>query len=280
MKRPLAALAALLWTLPALAQMPMTGAGKGSLSVGAGCAEATSFIARTSGAPNTAAYTTMICGLVTDGVWAKLDVLYVTATDSASNALLNLKSASFTATTTGSPPFTANTGYVGNGTSATLNSGFNFSLNGVQFTQNSASLFSWTILTINDNGCGVGEASGSFDNYLQVYEGSSKAGGAVNGGLYSVTVANGTGLTVNTRTGATALTLYRNAASIATGTGASGGVPSTTMQGLMCAGTSFASSNMNLAAWGNGGALTGTDVTNLYNRLHTYLNTVNAGSFP
>ena len=57
------------------------------------------------------AYTTLINGLVIDGVWPLLDALYITATDTQANANLNLVSSSYPLIETGSPTFTADKGY-------------------------------------------------------------------------------------------------------------------------------------------------------------------------
>src|SRR5208282_4996530 len=72
-----------------------------------GCAQATAFIARTSGLSTTEknAYTAMICGMVTDGTWSLLDVLYIFATNNTTTAALNLVSSSFNGTVTGSMSF-------------------------------------------------------------------------------------------------------------------------------------------------------------------------------
>src|SRR5678816_222861 len=77
-------------------------------AAGGGCAEATTFLARTSGMPGSyqTAYTTMICGLVSDGIitgnmgttgcGATFDILYIFASDSQSNGVLNLCGTSYT----------------------------------------------------------------------------------------------------------------------------------------------------------------------------------------
>ena len=55
-------------------QSCQSGAGSGAT----GCSQATAYLARATGEVTHAAdLTTLICGLVTDGVWSKLDALYV-----------------------------------------------------------------------------------------------------------------------------------------------------------------------------------------------------------
>src|SRR5882672_965294 len=78
------------------------------------CSQATSFLGRASPLLNRVhrdGYSNLICGLVTDGVFAKLDALYVFATQDATTSLLNLVSASFNGTAGGIPPFVVDRGY-------------------------------------------------------------------------------------------------------------------------------------------------------------------------
>src|SRR6266404_3514163 len=72
------------------------------------CAQSTAFLARTSGldTTHTNAYNSLICGLVTNGVFSKFDFLYIYATQNSTTALLNLISTSFNSTVHGAPTFT------------------------------------------------------------------------------------------------------------------------------------------------------------------------------
>ena len=83
---------------------------------------AADFLARTTGldATHTNAYTALINGLVTDGIWDKLDVFHIYATQDSTTAKLNLVSSSFTATANGSPTFTADRGFTGVNGSSTV----------------------------------------------------------------------------------------------------------------------------------------------------------------
>lgn len=79
--------------------------------------------------------------LIADGIWAKLDILYVFATDGDGNfALINwITPASFQCSLVNAPTFTANAGYTGNGTTSYLDTNWIPSTNGVNYTLNSAS---------------------------------------------------------------------------------------------------------------------------------------------
>ena len=78
-----------------------------------GCSQATTFIARTSGLSGTesAAYTAMICGMVTDGTWTLFDALYIFATNTTTSANLNLVSTNYNITVGVAPTFSADHGY-------------------------------------------------------------------------------------------------------------------------------------------------------------------------
>jgi hypothetical protein len=94
-------------------------------------------------APNAAQQTlqnTLVEDLKTAGIWSKLDVFYVFATDGDNDyATLNWKSPSNNeATKVNSPTFTDNIGFTGNGSSAYLDTNFQ-PVNGSQYTTNSAS---------------------------------------------------------------------------------------------------------------------------------------------
>lgn len=122
-----------LWILavPAQAQFLPVGIAAPQSSGGT-CAQATTFLSRTSGLSGGAqtAYTTYICGLVTDGVitsgasmgpsggtpycGTKLDALWVMATSDSTTARLDICGhTAYTLAPNGAPNFTANQGYVG-----------------------------------------------------------------------------------------------------------------------------------------------------------------------
>lgn len=147
--------------------------GIGIASAAAGCTEATNFLGRTSGlnATHRSAYTTLICGMVTDGTWSGLTGLYIFATQDQTTALLNLVSTSFSpAGTTGSPPFAADTGFT-TSTGKYITPGFTSATgqrdsvlytfytrtsgtasNQCQFGSISGVTFAWVQLCLNDGG--------------------------------------------------------------------------------------------------------------------------------
>lgn len=103
----------------------------------------TLFAAMSSQPDNTrkALINTVIAALKTAGIWTSLDVFYALAAHDSQAALLNWKNpATFTAAEVNSPTFTTDRGYAGNGSTSYLNTGFNPSTAGGNYTQNAASL--------------------------------------------------------------------------------------------------------------------------------------------
>jgi len=88
--------------------------GVGSVQELTAIPEALQFLNRTTGldSKHINAYIALINGLVTDGVWPKLDVLYIFATKDATTALLNLVSSYYNGVNHGAT-FTVDIGYQG-----------------------------------------------------------------------------------------------------------------------------------------------------------------------
>lgn len=84
---------------------------------------------------------TLVTDLKTAGIWDKLDLFYVFATDGDSDyATLNWKiPASFQATKVNSPTFTTNGGYAGDGSSSYLDTNYTPSSDGINVTETSIS---------------------------------------------------------------------------------------------------------------------------------------------
>lgn len=136
-------------------------------------ANAAAFNARTSGQDVTHldANCVFINGLDTDAVYASGDIAYLIATDTTGNSALNIFSSSFTFTPTNSPTFTADSGYVG-GSTSNIDTNFNPSTNGVNYTQNSASIYIWTLTNFGagtDYGVAVGQHLSNANFTIRIY---------------------------------------------------------------------------------------------------------------
>ncbi len=123
------------------------------------------FLARTSGldATHISAYTALIDGLVTDGVWTKLDFLYILATADSTTALLNLVSSSYNGIAHGSPTFTADRGFTGTQASSTIYIDTQFNPSnaaGRKYGQSDAHISAWNI-TNTTGGFAIGSGDGN-----------------------------------------------------------------------------------------------------------------------
>ena len=227
-----------------------------------------------------AAQNTMLCGLLDDGVWIKLDVFYLFAqtTNGASEALVNwVNPGVFDGTEFNGPiAWVSLEGYTGNGTTQRINSPYNPTIHATNYAQNSASAGCYIRTNVDENKDDCGAAGGA-----RVYIISRNAGNA----SYEVndaTTNNGAnsdsrGLWVVTRTAVNARTLYRNKGIIHTTAGvASTGVPNATFQFLAL--STFHGYGSKQQAMGFiGGGLTQTDVNNLTDRVETYMDSNGKG---
>lgn len=254
-----------------------------------GCSQATATIARLDGtqdATHNTAYTTLICNLVTQGVWAKLDVMYVFATNDAANALTNLVSSSFGGTANGSPTFTANAGYTGTDGSTTvyISTGFNpTTATTPHFTQNSAHVSMWSN-TNAASGAGGGVSIGAIDtvgqsSILEKYadgNGYFRINDPAGGFSAGKPIANSTGHFVATRSASATQNGYHNAADLGITPVTSAAPQNITFTALANGGSpnpTFGDGNQNMAVT-IGASLSAGDVTNLCHELNSFLTTI------
>lgn len=246
-------------------------------SAGGGCTEATNFIARTSGlnGAHQTNYTNLICGLVTDGIFSKLDVLYIFATDTTTNALLNLKSSSFNGTVVGALTFTADTGYTGTGPTNYINTGFNPFSAGGNYSQNSGSMgiYDRTSRTSQTNEEAMGTQSGAGYSFFAALSFSANLSYAINSSSPSAFAnTNSQGQWIFSRTGASAIALQKNGAATTSDTISSVGPDNSNVYIFATnTGSPAAFTTDQLSAALVGGGLTGTEMTNLAARINTYM---------
>jgi len=228
----------------------------------------------------------LVDGLKADGIWAKLDALWVLAAHDSQSATVNwMDPAGSPILPVNAPVFTADRGFKGDNTSTYLDTQFVPGTDGVNFAQDSASAGIWVREVASDNGdiyLGTGDSSSS-STYTRIQRRSDGVewrvwgpnGGLLDGGTDSEVA---TGLLVADRSGATAFHTYRNGALENTGSAASGPL-STFSVYLLAANTSDlagSQSDAQLSAAFLGGSLTGTEHGNLHTRLNTYLTAVGA----
>jgi hypothetical protein len=279
-----------------MGRMTLLGAGK---QLSGASAEVSQFLARTSGldGTHTAAYSTLIDGLVADGLWSLLDVLYMFATQDSVTALLNLKSGSHSASLVNAPSFAFDQGFTGGVTPVTfdqnyLRSNFIPSSDGVAYTQDSASFGLYLRNTTSTSGGGANSIIGSFkstgfgDDQSVYYFDLGGSTGLVrinsNNGI-DVPFVNEQGFFALTRTSGTASAAYKNGSSIATGSATSTGVTNAEIFILNLNGGSGSSAVSSLgnqcAAAFLGGGLNSAQAANLSSRVNTYMTSVGAGVY-
>jgi hypothetical protein len=213
----------------------------------------------------------VIVSLKTNGIWTKLDALYMFAAADAQASLLNWKSTSFNATNVSATAFATDVGYTGDGASDYIDSNFNI-LTGGNYTQDSACFFGWSNTTGQEAKTFMGTTVGVGFNRIYPRWTTDFAFYLINAstGELSVANANGSGLWSVNRSTSTAVQLYRNGSSLHSGSQTSAVPGSDDMRFL--AGVDFSAKQC--LCGGIGGSLTATEQTNLYNALHIYLQTV------
>lgn len=198
------------------------------------CTQSGTFLARTSGLSTTErnAYDTMICGMVTDGDWSKIDVLYVFATNNQTTALLNLKSTSFGGTTHGTVSFSADHGYTGDASTFCIDTGYNASTAGLNVTATSAAMGIYVLSsrTTGQAWTGIGVQDGSGTPFWGIFAkfADNNAYAQYNGNA-GVAMANAQGQSVAVRTSATAMALWKNNTSVVSNAAATGGLVNVNM---------------------------------------------------
>jgi hypothetical protein len=217
------------------------------------------------------------CGTFSGG--GGIDAIYLIATGSAANAALNVCGTGYSLAVNGSPPFTADSGYVG-AASAYLDTQFNpAALSGQNYTQNSAGIWGWTLtnFVINtDYGSMAANGSGSLNDRLYPHYSTNAFYPAINqSGLTAHTaVGHFYGITRDpANSGSTQYTDYVDT------TGATVGTASITPVGptLVLLADSTAAANPfagNLGFFAITSGLSATRGGQLYAAAHTYMQSV------
>ena len=169
-----------------------------------------------------------------DGVYSKLDAFWVLAAHDAQAARLNWKgNSAFDLTAVNSPTFTTDRGYAGNGTTSYLNTGWNPSANGVNFTLFGNSFGAWVVGGTdanNSSAATIGSADASNQTRLLPRISNGNCRVSDNSiGTVDITIGSPTRLGLNVAdraANATTISHYRNGALVNTGALSSAGVPS------------------------------------------------------
>lgn len=246
--------------------------------------QTTAFLARanaitTLDATHANAYTALINGGVSDGWFAKLDLLYIFGTQSNGVALLNLIQNQYNGSIVGSPTFTADQGFTGAAVSC-INSNFNPTMAiSPKFIQDSASLGAWSLTAGVETGGAIAGADSATNN-TTIYPDFGGPGtyirinDSTGSGQISAT-PDGSGFYLGSRTSSSNRDGYWNGASI-------GNANSAVSQGPDNFTAAFGATNSSPSAPSTkkifsgvmGGALTSTDASKLYSRLRAFATAV------
>jgi hypothetical protein len=211
----------------------------------------------------------LITELKSGGVWSALERLWLFWSENAKSALRDIVAAEL-ATAVSGPTFTTDRGYAGDGGSSYVDSNYNPSTDGVNYTQDSACLFVWVLTNNTDNSNPVAGQKDVFD--LCIF---TRFGGGVNvranvNSSNSLDTASATtdGLWSVNRSGANGGQNYRNGASL----GGSNSLASTGIgnSNIVFGRSSFLFSNHQFAVGGVCGSLDATKQDALYDALHTF----------
>jgi hypothetical protein len=158
---------------------------------------------------------TFIKTMIADGIWAKLDVLWVLRAHDAQAGRLNWKTpASFALTAVNSPTFTVDRGYTGDASTKYLNTNWNYAVNAVISTLNSASIGVYQTPNIGTAGAdGSIMAFGGQQLFIRARVASDKIDSRLNGTPQvdsTSAPASRFGLTAVNRADANDITFYRN----------------------------------------------------------------------
>jgi hypothetical protein len=214
---------------------------------------------------------TLITGLKSDGVWTKLDRLWLFAAENVQQALTDIV-ADVSATNVNSATFTANRGYTGNGSNMYINSNFNpTTATSPKYVQNSACMFGWSNTSGTESHAFYGDDGFDFVNSLGIT--GANLSWQINSAYTRQSTALGaTGLYLMNRTGSLVSVVDVNGTQYDTQTTVSSAAVSNSHLTILRAGGDY--STKQASCLGFGGGLTTGDRTNVNSRLRTYMTSV------
>jgi hypothetical protein len=215
----------------------------------------------------------LVAGLRSDGIWDKLDRLWLLAAEDEPSALVDLVTSS-RATPVGSPTFTANRGYAGNASSSYINSNFNAYSMGTKWSLNSAHLAAWdntsrAATPASATGC----YNGTQVSDIMPYYGAGVVTRINGGGLTGLTNSTSQGFFIGQRTSSSVVEGLYNGVSCGTFGDSSSAVIN--MPFYVCGRNDSGSLGSGLtdqiSAVSYGATFTSTEALNYYNRMRTYM---------
>lgn len=215
----------------------------------------------------------LVYSLDTAGYWDRMDILYVLASHTEADGLINWISPSeYTATNVSSTTWAQWIGFTGDGTADYLNTNWNPSTDGVNYTQDDGSVGIYVSQDIQEDNVYVfGAYNGTNQTYFRPRSTTGGLGGAINSNLTfaAAGVSTAVGLWIVTRTASNATEVYQDGTSMDSDTDASVGLPNNDMGILNRIGGNGFSSNTVMLFFAMDGmtdaeAIEISDIINIY----------------
>jgi hypothetical protein len=211
----------------------------------------------------------LISDLQTDGVFAKLDRLWLLAGEDEPSALTDIIANSL-ATAVSSPVFTVDRGYYG-AIASNVDGNFTPSTAGGLWTLNTACLFSWIASTLGGDPSHSIESTSGPSHIFPRFSDNNQYVRMNDAASTGFAVADEIGLALGSRTSSSNIDYYRNNTALGSLSTAPLGLDTASIIIMLGRGVI---TQRTTAAAGFGGALTPTDAGNLYARLRTYMTAV------
>lgn len=220
----------------------------------------------------------LIADLISAGVWTLIDIFYIIAAADSQAARINWKTpGTYTLSIgAGSPTFAADRGYTGDGTASYLSTGFDPSVNGVNYVLNTAFIGAWARAQQAASTNLVGRLGATQAMGINARSVTNNCAVQLNGAATTLSVAMSTaiGFTVAERSSSSARAIYKNGLSVATDAQAASGPTTSAIILLANNGTSFSTNE--IAAFAAGGSLGAAGQLALYTALARYMAFVGA----
>lgn len=265
--------------------MPLIGIGSGRCvlsSPGFANAEAAAVAAAFTTPPSrsrASAIDFLVGALKSAGTWSKMDVLYLQAAADSQAARINWKNpGTNTLTVTGTAPFTADSGYQSDGSTGYLDVGAAYG-GFSQLVLDSVHLGAYTGGTLAGSGFWfpLGRASGSGRYVLGSSVGATSLTTRLSTNTLqtlSTSISAANTHFISTRRNSTSSEGYSNGSSVGTDATVSSDVGSGNAVILQSGGSTFSDSGFIVRCTHFGSQLSGTEITDTYNAIHTYMQTV------
>jgi len=230
----------------------------------------------------------LVKGLIDDGIWAKLDILYLTAAHASDSSLLNWINPGVhdcTVVNLVAGQFTIDRGWTGNGVNGFLNSNYNPAIDAINYALNDASIGAYCRLNIQEDGIiiglsGVPNGIYIYPRYLSI---ANRFLAKLNDDTFSsIANLNSQGFYIASRDVAAHKDVYKNAVKteqIELSTAIENGNLYILVGNNIIGGETEWSTNQVAAAFAGGG-MTQTNVNNFTDRLETFLDSIGAGVIP